>query len=141
VSERSSEPGGREPGEPEVTASGGVHWSRAAVLRLAVASLVLIGALFLFVFPTSAVWHQHNQVSDAQERLSVLKQQNEKLASESKHVLSDEEIERLARDRFNMVRPGEQAWAIVPGATTTTTTTPPATTAPPTTPTTVPTAG
>jgi cell division protein FtsB len=111
------------------------------VLRLAVASLVLIGALFLFVFPTSAVWHQHDQISDAQQRLSVLKQQNEKLASESKHVLSDDEIERLARDRYNMVRPGEQAWAIVPGPTTTTTTTPPATTAPPTTPATVPNAG
>jgi cell division protein FtsB len=141
VSERRGEPGGREPATPDGTASGGVHWSRAAVLRLAVASLVLIGALFLFVFPTSAVWHQHDQISDAQQRLSVLKQQNEKLASESKHVLSDDEIERLARDRYNMVRPGEQAWAIVPGPTTTTTTTPPATTAPPTTPATVPNAG
>ena len=27
---------------------------------------------------------------------------------------SDDEIERLARDRFNMVQPGEQAWAVVP---------------------------
>jgi cell division protein FtsB len=101
-------------------------WSRAAVLRLAVASLVLIGALFLFVFPTSALWHQRGQLHDAEERLSILKQQNEKLASQSKRVLSDNEIERLARDRFNMVRPGEQAWAIVPGPTTTTTTAPPA---------------
>jgi cell division protein FtsB len=107
------------------------HWSRAAVLRLAIATLVLIGALFLFVFPTSAVLNQRGQLSDAEQRLSVLKQQNARLASESKRVLSDAEIERLARDRFNMVRPGEQAWAVVPGATTTTTTpsatTPPAT--------------
>jgi cell division protein FtsB len=102
-------------------------WGRAAVLRLAVASLVLIGALFLFVFPTSAVWNQRGQLRDAQERLSVLKQQNDKLEAQSKRVLSNDEIERLARDQFNMVRPGEQAWAIVPGATTTTT--PPPTTA------------
>ena len=99
------------------------HWSRAAVLRLAIATLVLIGALFLFVFPTSAVLHQRSQLNDAEQRLSVLKQQNARLASESKRVLSDAEIERLARDRFNMVRPGEQAWAVVPGAATTTTTT------------------
>ena len=39
-----------------------VHWSRAAVLRLAVASLVLIGALFLFVFPTTAVLDQRDQL-------------------------------------------------------------------------------
>ncbi len=46
-------------------------------------------------------------------------------------MLSDAEIERLARDRFNMVRPGEQAWAVVPGAATTTTTTTTTATAPP----------
>ena len=110
----------------EAAATDESHWSRAAVLRLAIATLVLIGALFLFVFPTSAVLHQRGQLSDAEQRLSVLKQQNSRLASESKRVLSDAEIERLARDRFNMVRPGEQAWAVVPGAaTTTTTTTPP----------------
>jgi cell division protein FtsB len=101
-----------------------VHWSRAAVLRLAVASLVLIAALFLFVFPTSAVWHQRSQLSEAEQRLSVLKEQNERLAKQSQRVLSDAEVERLARDRFNMVRPGEQAWAVVPGPTPTTTTVP-----------------
>ena len=110
-----------------------VHWTRAAVLRLAIASLVLIGALFLFVFPTSAVVHQRGKLKDAEQRLSVLKEQNERLSEQSKRVLSDGEIERLARDRFNMVRPGEQAWAVVPAPapTTTTTTT---TVAPPTLP-------
>jgi cell division protein FtsB len=107
-----------------------VHWSRAAVLRLAIATLVLIGALFLFVFPTTAVLDQRNKLSDARDRLSVLKEQTEKLAEESKRVRSDTEIERLARDRFNMVKPGEQAWAVVPAPTTTTTTPPPAPTTP-----------
>jgi cell division protein FtsB len=107
-----------------------VHWSRAAVLRLAIATLVLIGALFLFVFPTTAVLDQRNKLSDAPDRLSVLKEQTEKLAEESKRVRSDAEIERLARDRFNMVKPGEQAWAVVPAPTTTTTTPPPAPTTP-----------
>jgi cell division protein FtsB len=106
----------------------GAPWTRAAVLRLAVASLVLIGALFLFVFPTTAVMDQRGQLSDAQQRLSVLKEQTARLSEQSKRVLSDAEIERLARDRFNMVRPGEQAWAVVPAPATTTTTT---TTAPP----------
>ncbi len=101
-----------------------INWSRAAVLRLAIASLVLVGALFLFVFPTSAVLHQRDQLSDAKERLAVLKEQTKKLDDASKRVQSDDEIERLARDRFNMVKPGEQAWAVVPEPTTTTTTPP-----------------
>jgi hypothetical protein len=46
----------------------------------------------------------------------VLKDQNRRLSEQSKRALSDEEIERLARARFNMVRPHEQAWALVPGA-------------------------
>jgi cell division protein FtsB len=109
-----------------------VHWSRAAVLRLAVASLVLVGALFVFVFPTSSVLHQRGQLSAAEERLSVLKDQSERLAKQTERVQSDHEIERLARDRFNMVKPGEQAWAVVPAPLpTTTTTVGPAPTTPP----------
>jgi cell division protein FtsB len=107
-----------------------IHWSRAAILRLAIASLVLIGALFLFVFPTTAVLDQRGQLSDAEKRLSVLKEQTKRLDEASKRVKSDAEIERLARDRFNMVKPGEQAWAVVPAPTTTTTTPPPAPTVP-----------
>ena len=97
------------------------------MLRLAVASLVLIAALFLFVFPTSAVLHQRGQLNDAEQRLSVLKQQNAKARVGVQAGAERRRDRALARDRFNMVRPGEQAWAVVPGAaTTTTTTTPPA---------------
>ncbi len=97
-----------------------VNWTRGAVLRLAIASLLLIGALFIFVFPTTALLHQRGQLHAAQNRLNVLAQENKRLAAQSKRVLSDQEIERLARSQFNMVRPHEQAWAIVPGPTTTT---------------------
>jgi cell division protein FtsB len=90
-------------------------WSRAAVVRLAIASLVLVGALFVFVFPTSSLVHQRGQLSAAKERLAVLEEQNARLEKQSKRALSDDEIERLARARFNMVRRNEQAWAIVPG--------------------------
>jgi cell division protein FtsB len=84
--------------------------------------------LFLFVFPTTALLHQRGQLNEAQERLSVLKEQSARLEQQTVRVESDQEIERLARDRFNMVKPGEQAWAVVPAplpTTTTTVTTPP----------------
>jgi cell division protein FtsB len=88
---------------------------RAAVVRLAVGSLVLIGVLFAFVFPTSALLDQRATLKASEHRLSVLREQRVRLARESKRLLSAAEVERLARDRYNMVRPGEHAWAVVPG--------------------------
>lgn len=103
--------------------------SRGAILRLAVATLVLVGALFVFVFPTSALLDQRAQLSGAEQRLSVLRRQTARLRARSDRLRSDAEIQRIARDRYNMVRPGEQAWAVVPGPTPMTT---PATTTTPT---------
>lgn len=99
---------------------------RAIVLRVAVAAVVLIGAMFVFVFPISAWLDQRNEIQDAERRLELLRDQHRKLEQQRRTLASDEEVERLARDRYGMVRPGEQAWALVPGTTTTTTTTPPA---------------
>lgn len=100
---------------------------RTIVLRIAVAAVVLIGAMFVFVFPISAWLDQRSEIQAAERRLEILREQHRKLEQQRRTLASDEEIERLARDRYGMVRPGEQAWALVPG-TTTTTTTPPATT-------------
>ncbi len=110
--------------------------SRGAILRLAVATLVLVGALFVFVFPTSALLDQRSQLAGAEQRLSVLRKQTARLAARSGRLRSDAEVQRIARDRYNMVRPGEQAWAVLPGPTPTTT---PTTT--PSTPTTTPASG
>ena len=88
-----------------------------AVLRLAVATLVLVGALFVFVFPTSALLDQRSQLAGAEQRLAVLRKQTARLAARSDRLSTDAEVQRIARDRYNMVRPGEQAWAVLPGPT------------------------
>ena len=43
----------------------------------------------------------------------MLKAQNEVLAREAKQLQTPSEIERLAREQFNMVLPGEQAYNVV----------------------------
>jgi len=101
---------------------------RPIVLRSVIAGIVLVGALFVFVFPIRAWLDQRQQLDDARARLEILQDQGHRLEQQSARLRSDDEIERIARDRYGMVRPGEQPWAIVPG--TTTTTAPPA---PPTT--------
>ena len=48
----------------------------------------------------------------------------EEQEAQRKRAEAPAEIVRIARDRFGMVKPGEQPWAVVPGASTTTTTAP-----------------
>lgn len=99
-------------------------WARTGVLWLLVAGLVGIGMLFLLVYPIGALLDQKGRLSDAEARLELLQHQNRRLDARSRRLTSDAEIERITRDRYNMVRPGEQAWAVVPGVATTTTTAP-----------------
>ena len=95
--------------------------TRAALVRATVASLILVGILFAFVFPTRTWLQQRSKEADAQSELSVLRDQTAKLEHEAAQLRKDTEVERVARARFGLVMPGEQAWAVVPAPTTTTT--------------------
>ncbi len=93
-----------------------------------VASVVLVTFLVVGVMPTRTYLQQQGQLTAAEERVEVLSEQNDALEERMKQLETDEEIERLAREQYNLVRPGEEAYAILPPAdalpTTTTTTTP-----------------
>jgi cell division protein FtsB len=96
-----------------------------APARIALLTVFSIAFLFVFVFPTSSYLAQARQVNRARHDLAVLRAQNRTLASEAIKLQSDSEIERIARERYNMALPGERLFSIVPtpAATTTTTTT------------------
>jgi cell division protein FtsB len=54
------------------------------------------------------------------------------LARESKRLSTDSEIERLAREKYGLVKPGERPFVILPAPTSTTAPPPaPASTSPP----------
>jgi cell division protein FtsB len=93
--------------------------------RIALLTVFSIAFLFVFVFPTSSYLSQARQVSRAQHDLAILKAQNRTLANEAAKLQTTAEIERIARERYNMALPGERLFSIVP--------TPPTTTAPTTT--------
>jgi cell division protein FtsB len=90
--------------------------TRGARARLALGALALVAILFVFVFPTRSYLAQRRQVSAAQHDVDLLKQQNDKLQAIATHMQTDAEIERMAREQFHRVFPGEQAYDIVPGA-------------------------
>ena len=81
---------------------------------LLVASVVLVGVLFLAVFPTRTYLSQRRDLSRAEQRLAVLSRQNGELSARVARLNTDAEIERLAREQYNLVRPGEEAFAILP---------------------------
>jgi cell division protein FtsB len=88
------------------------------------ASVVLVGFLFAAVFPTRTFLAQRASISHAEKQLEVLGEQNDDLEARAKELASDKEIERLAREQYNLVKPGEEAYAVLPppssGSTTTT---------------------
>lgn len=82
---------------------------------LAVAALAFVGVLALAVFPTTA-WldqRQNHKVLVAQG--ATLSAENQELQDRIDQLRSDEEIERLAR-QYNLVKPGEEPYFIVPEA-------------------------
>ena len=82
--------------------------------RIAVASVVFVGFIFGAVFPTRTYVAQRREIAAASERLELFTEQNGRLEAEIRRLQSDEEIERLARARYNLVKPGEEAFAVVP---------------------------
>jgi cell division protein FtsB len=104
-----------------------------APARIAFLTVFSVAFLFVFVFPTRSYLSQRTQVNRARRDLAILRAQNHTLASEAAKLHTTAEIERIARERYNMAAPGEELFTVVPvkppptvPPTTTTTTTVPA---------------
>ncbi len=77
-------------------------------------SVVFVGVLFAGVFPTRTWLAQRAATANAQERVDVLRSENQALEERARLLQDDAEIERLAREQYGLVRPGEEAYAILP---------------------------
>jgi len=99
------------------------RWGRA---RLALIALGVAAILFLFVFPTSSYLAQRRQVARAQHDVAALREQNAQLAALDQKLRTPQEVERMARQQFSRVFPGEHLYYVAsPAASTTTTSTVP----------------
>ena len=80
-----------------------------------VASVVaLAGVLFLFVFPTSSWLAQRRDRHQVEAQLRRVTARNQSLERRVRLLRTPQEIERIAREKYNLVRPGEEAFAILP---------------------------
>jgi cell division protein FtsB len=89
--------------------------------------VALIGVLFVAVFPTRTWIAQKAEMTSATRQLDILDEQNAKLEARVEALKSDDEIERLAREQYNLVKPGEEAYALLPAPGTSSADTPPIT--------------
>lgn len=82
-------------------------------LRAAVALIVMIIAAFLFVYPTQSLLAQQRAFNAKRREVAAVLAENQRLAAETRRLTLPSEIERVARQRFNMVRKNEQAFSVV----------------------------
>jgi cell division protein FtsB len=90
-------------------------WRRRAVWP-ALAVVIVVAVLFVGVFPTRTFLNQRAAVARAEEQLRVLTAENERLDDRVDALNTPDEIERLAREQFELVMPGERAYVVVPPA-------------------------
>ena len=99
--------------------------TRTARTWLLVGGLAAVGLLFIAVFPARTYLDQRHQRQQVLAQLKAMDATNKALEQRIATLHTDAEIERLARAQYNLVRPGEEAYAILP------TRQPPAAPAPP----------
>jgi cell division protein FtsB len=85
--------------------------------RLLLAGSVVFSAVILFAwFPASSLLSSHSNLKATQEQLASLHAQDAALAQEQKNLTDSNEIERIAREQYQLVSPGQQAYEVLPPA-------------------------
>ena len=106
---------------------------RRVLVRVLLGAMAAVALLFVFVFPARTLLAQRQQTEKQKKTLELLHEQSRKLAEESRRLQNDAEVERMAREQYGFVYPGEHPYVVVPPSTTSPpapTTSAPATTSP-----------
>lgn len=82
---------------------------------LVFAALALIGVLALGVFPARAYLDQRQYRAQLAAEVARLAAGNQSLEDRTDQLRTDAEIERMAR-QYNLVKPGEEVYFILPQA-------------------------
>jgi cell division protein FtsB len=85
------------------------RWRAALFIVL----LVSLGLVASGVLPLQQYFEREIQVIDAQERLAAVEAENEAIAADVDALQSDQEIERVAREQYGFVRPGEVGYVVI----------------------------
>jgi cell division protein FtsB len=96
---------------------GPAHPNRRRRIVLAIwttAVVIVAGLLLLLVLPTRAWLSQRSAIASAERRLAVLQAENAKLSARVAALQTPEEVERVAREQYNLAHPGEKVLSVLP---------------------------
>ena len=88
------------------------RWVRP--LLLAAAAVLTIAALAVYVFPTRTGLDQRAALAETSLELRELEAERAALEQRVAELDSDDQIEEIARSQYGLVRPGEEAYAVLP---------------------------
>ena len=91
---------------------------RRVLVRVLLGAMVVVALLFVFVFPARTLLAQRQQTEKQKKTLELLHEQSRKLADESRRLQNNAEVERMAREQYGFVYPGEHPYVVVPPSTT-----------------------
>jgi cell division protein FtsB len=79
-----------------------------------VASVVIAVVAVVAWFPAGALYHQRQTLDATATQLDHLRQQDRALSTAQQQLDSAAEIGRLARQQYELISPGQQAYEILP---------------------------
>ena len=79
---------------------------------LGVITVVAVVVTAVGIFPFRQILEQHDAVDSAEERLDAVRAENRLLEEEIVALRTPQGVERLAREQFGLVRPGEVAYIV-----------------------------
>ena len=88
------------------------RWVRP--LLLALAAVVTIAVLAVYVFPTRTWIDQRQSIAETEDTLDALAAEREALEARVAELDTDAEIALIARSQYGLVLPGEEAYAVLP---------------------------
>ena len=111
--------GKRQPRRPPTrNAATDLRHRRRVLVRVLIGAMAIVALLFVFVFPARTLLAQRQQTEKQKKTLELLHEQSRKLAEESRRLQNNAEVERMAREQYGFVYPGEHPYVVVPPSTT-----------------------
>ena len=90
-----------------------VQGRRRLMVGLA-ATVILVGVLFVAVFPARTYFDQQAATKAAEAELREVREERAAVRRESERLETPEEIEKRAREEFGYKKPGEETYNILP---------------------------
>lgn len=83
-------------------------------LWIGVVLVGIIAAFFLSTFPTRTWLDQRREISSARQQQAELTEELATLNARVKALGDPEEIERIAREQYGYVQPGDESYRVLP---------------------------